>query len=239
MAGPHARTNECPGTRAVLRNTRTSAFKIREVLDLVRGLPVASAQDVLRFCERDCADLVLKLLNSAIANAENNDSLVASELFVAACFADEGRTTKTFRPRARGRAGKLRKRSAHITVIVARLPEQRLTMVKAKQEKVEGLRRTRRVAASQKQGDTSRPTRRDSEVSEAANEAANEADNGAEIGDTEIGADINTTPVVGEIEEIAIAQPQAAVSDESVEVDQPEPAVEQAKQADPAEDEEK
>ena len=158
MTGP--KTNEKDGTRAVLRNTRTSAYKIREVLDLVRDLPVAEAIDILRFCERDCADLVLKLLNSAIANAENNDHLVPDELYVAACFADEGRTYKTFRPRARGRAGRLRKRTAHVTIIVSRLPESRLGVVKAKQERAEVDRRSRRVAASQQQGGRARRTRR-------------------------------------------------------------------------------
>ena len=147
-----ARTNESEGTRAILRNTRTSAFKIREVLDLVRGLPVGEARDLLRFSERDAARLVLKLLESAVANAENNDGMVPDELFVSGCFADEGRTYKTFRPRARGRAGRLRKRTAHVTVIVSRLPEQRLSVVKAKQERVEADRRTRRVAASQQSG---------------------------------------------------------------------------------------
>ena len=150
MAGQ--RTNETEGTRAILRNTRTSAFKIREVLDLVRGVPVGEARDILRFCERDAAELVLKLLNSSVANAENNDGMVPDELFVSACFADEGRTYKTFRPRARGRAGKLRKRTAHITIIVSRLPESRLAMVKAKRERVEADRRTRRVTASQQPG---------------------------------------------------------------------------------------
>jgi large subunit ribosomal protein L22 len=146
------RTNETDGTRAILRNTRTSAFKIREVLELIRGVPVGEARDILRFCERDAADLVLKLLASAVANAENNDDMVPDELFVSACFADEGRTYKTFRPRARGRAGRLRKRTAHITIIVSRLPEGRLAVVKAKQERVEADRRTRRVTASQQPG---------------------------------------------------------------------------------------
>jgi large subunit ribosomal protein L22 len=149
VTGP--KTNEREGTRAVLRNTRTSAYKIREVLDLIRGLPVGEARDILRFSERDAAALVLKLLNSAVANAENNDHMLGDELYVSACYADEGRTYKTFRPRARGRAGRLRKRTAHITVIVSRLPEGRLRVVKAKQERAEADRRSRRVAASQKQ----------------------------------------------------------------------------------------
>ena len=166
MAGQ--RTNETDGTRAILRNTRTSAFKIREVLELIRGVPVGEARDILRFCERDAAELVLKLLASAVANAENNDDMVPDELFVSACFADEGRTYKTFRPRARGRAGRLRKRTAHITIIVSRLPEGRLAVVKAKQERVEADRRTRRVTASQQPGGRRARTERNKRSGAAA-----------------------------------------------------------------------
>jgi large subunit ribosomal protein L22 len=170
---PGPKTNEREGTRAVLRNTRTSAYKIREILDLVRNKPVGEARDILRFSERDAAALVLKLLNSAVANAENNDGMVGDELFVSACFADEGRTYKTFRPRARGRAGRLRKRTAHNTLIVSRLPEDRLGVVKAKQEKAESDRRTRRVAASQKQGGRLR-RRRGGDATEPAKTTAAE-----------------------------------------------------------------
>jgi large subunit ribosomal protein L22 len=176
MPGP--KTNEREGTRAVLRNTRTSAYKIREVLDLVRNKPVALAREILTFSERDAAQLVLKLLDSAIANAENNDGLQAEELFVSACFADEGRTFKTIRPRARGKAGPIKKRSAHITVIVSRLPQERLTVVKAKAEKVEADRRTRRVAASQ--GRAGRTTKATPAEAEALVEAAEEAQDLAE-----------------------------------------------------------
>ena len=149
MTGP--KTNEREGTRAVLRHTRTSAFKIRPVLDLVRDQPVRQARDILRFSERDAAQLVLKLVDSAVANAVENDGLIEEELFVSACFADEARTVKTFRPRARGRAGKVLKRSAHITVIVSRLPEVRLVRVKAKADAQLGERRRRRVAGSRGQ----------------------------------------------------------------------------------------
>jgi large subunit ribosomal protein L22 len=149
VTGP--KTNEREGTRAVLRHTRTSAFKIRPVLDLVRDQPVRQARDILRFSERDAAQLVLKLVDSAVANAVENDGLVEEELFVSACFADEARTVKTFRPRARGRAGKVLKRSAHITVIVSRLPEERLARVKAKADAQLVERRRRRVAGSRGQ----------------------------------------------------------------------------------------
>jgi len=100
MPGP--KTNEREGTRAVLHWADVSAFKAREVLDLVRGRPVHEAEDLLRFVERDCAMLVHKLLRSAVANAQNNEGLDPDELYISACFADEGPTAKRWRPRARG-----------------------------------------------------------------------------------------------------------------------------------------
>ena len=142
------KTNEREGTRAVLRNAPGSASKVRVVLDLIRGLDVQSAREVLEFCERDAATTVGKLLDSAIANAEHNDELVGEELFVSACFADEARTQKRFKPRARGRAGKIFKRTTHITVIVSRLPEDRLARLKAKAEAAQTERRARRGSAA-------------------------------------------------------------------------------------------
>ena len=116
---PGLKTNEREGTRAVLRYARLSPYKVREVLDLVRGKPVHEAEDILRFSERDAAIVVGKVLHSAVANAENNDELDPEELYVSACFADEGTTIKRWRPRARGRATRIRKRTSHITVIVS------------------------------------------------------------------------------------------------------------------------
>ncbi len=230
MTGP--KTNEREGTRAVLRNTRTSAYKIREVLDIVRGLPVGEASDVLRFSERDAAAMVLKLLNSAVANAENNDDMLADELYVSACYADEGRTYKTFRPRARGRAGRIRKRTAHITIIVSRLPEQRLGVVKAKQERAESDRRTRRVAASQKQGGRLRRTRRGG--------AGTAADGGA--GSTEpdsLPEDAVTTNPPATEPAGSGGTNQPAGSGDTAQVDQDEAPAQQPTQAAAAEGEEK
>lgn len=121
MAQNGTRTNERPGTRAVLRHARFSAFKAREVLNLIRDLPVAEAMDELNRCEREAGRPIAKLLASAVANAGANDGLPADELFVSACYADEGPTMRRFRPRARGRATRINKRSTHITVIVGRL----------------------------------------------------------------------------------------------------------------------
>lgn len=98
---------------------RQSPYKVRLVLDLVRGLPVEDARDVLEFTNRRAAPTIRKVLESAVANAEHNLALDADELFVAEAFADEGPTLKRFRPRARGRATRIRKRTSHITIVVA------------------------------------------------------------------------------------------------------------------------
>ena len=119
---------EAGGTsaRSVARYVRVSAYKVREVLDLIRGQDAERAQETLQFCDRDAATLVGKVLRSAIANAEHNGEVPAEELFVSACYADEGPTLKRWRPRARGRATRIRKRTCHVTVIVSRLPESEL-----------------------------------------------------------------------------------------------------------------
>jgi len=153
MPGP--KTNEREGTRAVLRHARVSAYKVREVLDLIRNKPVAEATDILRFTERDAGILVGKLLASAVANASHNDQQDPEELFVSACFADEGTTIKRWRPRARGRATRIRKRTCHITVIVSRMPDADLVRLQARREAEQTARRSRRVAGARKADATS------------------------------------------------------------------------------------
>lgn len=118
--------------RAEAKYIRTSAYKMRPVLDLIRGQKVADAADILRLCERDAAITIGKVLRSAVANAVNNDGQSVDELYVSACFADEGPTTKRFTPRARGRTGKILKRTSHITVLVSQLPENQLGAARAK-----------------------------------------------------------------------------------------------------------
>ena len=151
MPGP--KTNEREGTRAVLRHARVSPYKVREVLDLVRNKPVGLAREILRFSERDAAILVGKLLDSAVANAENNDGLDPEELYVATAYADEGTTIKRWRPRARGRATRIRKRTCHVTLIVARMPEAQLARFRARQAAEAQARRGRRVSASRGTGE--------------------------------------------------------------------------------------
>jgi len=120
------KTNECPGTRAVAKYVRVSPTKARAVLDLIRGESYGRASEILAFSERAVSEVVGKCLDSAVANAENNDGIPAEELFVSACYADEGPTLKRWRPRARGRATSIKKRTSHITVIVGRYDEATL-----------------------------------------------------------------------------------------------------------------
>ena len=110
--------------KAHSRYIRQSPYKVRRVLDLVRGLPVEEAEHVLRLTPRAAADPIAKVLKSAVANAEHNHALDADELVVAVAFADEGPTLKRFRPRARGRASKINKRTSHITIVVSDLSEE-------------------------------------------------------------------------------------------------------------------
>ena len=125
------KTNERPGTRALVRGSSMSASKVRVVLNLIRNKPIRRAAEILQFTERTAADVVGKCLASAVANAVNNDGLVADQLFVSACYADEGQTAKRWRPRARGRATRIRKRSCHITIIVSPVPEAELERTRA------------------------------------------------------------------------------------------------------------
>ena len=149
---PGLKTNERPGTKAVLRHCRMSASKARQVLDLIRGEDVDRAAEILRHTPREAAAIIDKVLASAVANAVHNDGEDAEELYVSACFADEGVTLKRWRPRARGRATRIRKRGCHITVIVSRLPEDRLLRRRAERQAA-GAQRQRRVAESRRRAD--------------------------------------------------------------------------------------
>jgi large subunit ribosomal protein L22 len=139
------KTNERPGTRAEVRYARLSAYKAREVLDLIRGKETDAADTILQFVERDAAIIVRKCLASAVANAVHNDQQPEDELYVSACFADEGPTLKRWRPRARGRATRIRKRTCHITVIVSRLSEEQLERRRAQEAASPTAARTRRA----------------------------------------------------------------------------------------------
>ena len=107
-----------PGARAVARHVRISPNKARRVVNLVRGLPAKEALTVLQFAPQAASEQVYKVLASAIANAENNERLDPDALLVSEAFVDEGPTLKRFRPRAQGRAYRIRKRTCHITIAV-------------------------------------------------------------------------------------------------------------------------
>ena len=104
---------------ARLKGARVSAQKARLVADQVRGMPVEKALNLLEFSNKKAAHIVKKVLDSAIANAENNEGADVDELKVSSIFVDEGMTMKRLRPRAKGRADRILKRSCHITVKVA------------------------------------------------------------------------------------------------------------------------
>jgi large subunit ribosomal protein L22 len=175
MTGP--KTNERPGTRATLRGYHMSASKARVVLNIIRGEDVTTAREILADTSREAADVIGKVLASAIANAVTNDGMNAEELFVSAAFADEGVTMKRFTPRARGRAGKILKRSCHITVIVSRLPEERLEVLRSARTAQAAVSRTRRVASSRRRADQQASLNKRETAAEEA--AAIEADNEA------------------------------------------------------------
>ncbi len=150
------------GVKAQLRYERMSAFKVRPVLDLVRGKPVREAQDILARTPRAAAGVVAKVVASAAANAENNELLDQEELYIDTCFADEANTLKRWRPRARGRATRIRKRMCHITVVVARLPEDKLAELRSRSVATPSGNRARRVLTSR------RSRKSDSNVDELA-----------------------------------------------------------------------
>jgi large subunit ribosomal protein L22 len=121
---------------------RTSARKARLVLDHIRGRSVPEARTILAFTTRDVAIDIEKVLRSAVANAEANHGLDGDDLVVEAAFADEGPTLKRWKPRARGRVNRIRKRMCHVTIVLVEQPEQQTP-------------RRRRAAAS---AETSAPT---------------------------------------------------------------------------------
>ncbi|MBM45421.1 MAG: 50S ribosomal protein L22 [Acidimicrobiaceae bacterium] len=136
------------GARSIHKFARLSASKARVVLDLIRDADLEQAREELQFCDRAAATVISKVLESAVSNAENNENLSADELYVAECWADEGPTLKRWRPRARGRATRINKRTCHITVVVAQLSDDELEM-----------RATRLAASGRRSADQDRAAR--------------------------------------------------------------------------------
>jgi large subunit ribosomal protein L22 len=111
-------TESLPTARAQARYARMGPRKARRVIDLVRGMKASEALDVLRFTPQAASEDIYKVVASAVANAEHNEHLDRDALWISEAYVDEGPTLKRFRPRAQGRAYRVRKRTSHITVVV-------------------------------------------------------------------------------------------------------------------------
>ncbi len=226
------KTNERPGTRAQMRFARFSASKARAVLDLVRGLPVNEAAEVLQFTERGPSVVIAKVLASAIANAEHNDELDGDSLYVSACYADEGPTLKRWRPRARGRATRIRKRTCHITIIVSPMPDEMAARVEARQAAAAPARRrgrraqeSRRARVARSRGETVAPEGEEPTAVEADEEIEEGAEAGEPTDEMVEEAGEPADDVVEEAEGAAVpAADEAAAgeADESDETESPE-----------------
>jgi large subunit ribosomal protein L22 len=228
-----SKTNERPGTRAFLRGFPMSASKARVVLNIIRGEDVTTARDILSGTTREAADVIGKVLASAVANAVNNDGMLAEELYVSAAYADEGITMKRFSPRARGRAGKIFKRSTHITVIVSRMDEERLEHMRSARNAQAAATRSRRVASSRRRADQTASVNKREAASEAKAEAAArgaaelEANEAAALAnestDTDDGTDdITTGADLTSLDDTAVdevSEAEAAASEADVEAD--------------------
>jgi large subunit ribosomal protein L22 len=109
--------------KAIARYVRVSPRKARLVVDMIRGKSAGEAANILRFTPKGAAEVVAKVLDSAVANAEHNLKIKPETLFVSQAFVDEGPTLKRIRPRAMGRAFKIRKRTSHVTIVVKQREE--------------------------------------------------------------------------------------------------------------------
>ncbi len=163
-----ARTRRQAVSRATLRYVRSSASKARPLLDGIRGESYERASEVLEFSERRIAGKVLQALRSASANAEHNRQMSTEDLFVQECYADEGTTIKRWRPRARGRATPIMKRTCHITVVLGRYDAEERAERASKTTAAQEARR-RRVEASRAAAE-----QRELEEAEVADEVPDE-----------------------------------------------------------------
>src|SRR5487761_2432168 len=205
------KTNERPGTRAQLRNSNIAANKVREVLDLIRGVEYDRAADILTHTERGAAPVVAKLLHSAAANAEHNDGLDPRELFVATCYADEGTTLKRWRPRARGRATRIRKRSCHITIVLARMPDEKIARRRARVAAEAADRRARRVAGTRRRDVADAPGAvTDESATEAVEELIASVAPVVEATDVEVAEAVGTPPEGSDAEASDVAEVEDA-----------------------------
>jgi large subunit ribosomal protein L22 len=206
------------GTKATAKYVRSSAYKARVVLDLIRGLDVRRADEVLQFTDRGIAHDIRKVLASAVANAtdETNGAYLGEpeELFVIACFADEGPTMKRFKPGSRGRASRIRKRSCHITVIVARMSDERVEIVRARAEGASGgaaTNRRQRVERSRKRAEAAKAGVDAVEATETVEDAADHED----VDATEVDVDTDGAIEVQAFAEVSADDAAPEPADES------------------------
>ncbi|OBK15215.1 50S ribosomal protein L22 [Mycobacterium asiaticum] len=148
-------TIEYPSATAKARFVRVSPRKARRVIDLVRGKSVTDALDILRWAPQAASEPVAKVIASAAANAQNNNGLDPATLVVATVYADEGPTAKRIRPRAQGRAFRIRKRTSHITVIVeSRPPKDQRAAKSSRARRAEGSKAAAKNAPAKKAAST-------------------------------------------------------------------------------------
>ena len=231
---------EKAGTRASALYIRSSASKARLVLNIIRDLPVKQADEVLQFTDKGIAVTIRKVLASAVANAQHNDEQDPEELFVKACFADEGPTLRRFAARARGRGTRINKRTCHITIVVDRLDDTRLAVVQAKD--------ANRTASGRRRGAVSSTSARRERVARSRERAQGLKVGSIDADDiTETESELATTDTesieAGEIETTDAEAPEtetttevddapAAAADEAVDADEAPAAPKNAEKGD-------
>lgn len=210
------KTNERPGVRAVSRNARFSASKAREVLNLIRGKSVAEARTILELIERDAANTIIKVLDSAVANAGNNNDIPPQELFVATAYADEGTTLKRFRARARGQGTRINRRTCHITIIVGRYTQTELDAINERL----GQRASTADASASRARRVAKSRQADEAREEESVEEENLTDESTDVVDEAASADTETA-----------AEATADVEAEAVEVEEEDASEQEAEAA--------
>lgn len=201
------------GTKASALYVRSSASKARLVLNIIRGLPVKHADEVLQFTDKGIAITVRKVLASAVANAQNNDGQDPDELFVLACFADEGPTLRRFAARARGRGTRINKRTCHITVIVARLSDDRIAVLQAKD--------ANRTAAGRRRGAVSSTAARRDRVERSRERAQGLTSESTDLDDAEVLDEVNAAEDSAATDEVITDTLEAAAGNEESAGDEP------------------
>jgi large subunit ribosomal protein L22 len=210
-----------PSTRATVRYNGRSPYKVRHVINLIRGKQAEEAQNILLLCDRGAAEEVGKLLNSAIANAEHNNHIPAEELKISEAFVDEGPTSKRFKARARGRGNRILKRSSHITIVVERMDADEIA-VKAQKDSDSGAANAREQR------------RRRTEASKAAAKAKQE-----ELEASESDEESTTSDDASDSAPVATTTEATAVTEEAKPKKKPAAKKPAAKKADEADAEEK